>query len=131
MKFFKHEFGKSLLISIIPGLILPIVFFLLFGVSTSATNRDVLPPLDNAPEIIGCLGVLIFAFPGYLFFFLVVSLENSLQDNGFTIPIFDALPVSVQGTIVVISSFAVNLIFWALIVYIIRQFVNYRADDRH
>ena len=130
MKLFKQEFGKSLLISTIPGLILPVAFFFLFSVSTSATNRDIFPPLSNAPEIIGCLGVLVFAFPGYLFFFLVASSGNSLQDHGFTIPIFDALPVSVQGTIVVISSFAVNLIFWAFIVYIIRQFVNYRAEDK-
>ena len=66
MLFRKKELGISLLIAVIPGIILPVAFFFLFSISTSATNRDIFPPLDNAPEIIGCLGALIFAIPGYL-----------------------------------------------------------------
>ena len=130
MLFRKKELGISLLIAVIPGIILPVAFFFLFSISTSATNRDIFPPLDNAPEIIGCLGALIFAIPGYLTFFFLISILNGIHDYGLTIPIFDALPEATQGILIVIFCFLINLFFWTLAVSFFRQILKNRPVSR-
>ena len=126
----KKELGISLLIAVIPGIILPVAFFFLFSISTSATNRDIFPPLDNVPEIVGCLGVLIFAIPGYLTFILLVSLLNSAHDFGLLIPIFDAFPEATQGILIAIFCILMNLFFWTLAVSFFRQILKNRPVSR-
>ncbi len=122
-----QELGKSLLIGFIPGIVFPVMFFFLFSYSTTATNRDIFPPLDNPLEIIGCFGFLIFAIPGYAAFILIVSALNTLHEHGAVIPVFDSLSEGTQGAIIVILCFLINFVFWTFIVSIIRYMRNFSA----
>ena len=87
-----QELGKSLLIGFIPGVVLPVLFFFLFGKFTTATSRDIFPSLDRPLEIIGCFGFLIFAAPGYMIFISCAIVVNTLQEHGFIIPSLDFIP---------------------------------------
>ena len=112
MKF--RNFGISILFAIIPGVVLPLVFWNLFSSNTSATGRDILPALDNPLELTGCIGSLIFASSVFIIFGTLAAIFRSLHSYGLIIPIYDMLSSGMQSKFLLVIAFAINVLLWSL-----------------
>ncbi|MBT3322095.1 MAG: hypothetical protein HN392_07385 [Anaerolineae bacterium] len=114
------SFIKTFAIALIPSVIIPVFFIFLFGLNTTATGRDILPPLNNPLEIIGFLGFIVFSLPMLVFLVRSGKSIEMLHDARFSVPVFDALPKEVQGTMVFILAVSFNILFWIIPVSFIR-----------
>jgi len=119
-----QNFGKSLLIASIPGVVMPIAFFLLFSFNTTATRRDVLPSLNDPFEAVGCYGFIIFSIPILLTIICLIVLGNTMHDHGYVIPFFDSLTSKQQFDVIITVGFICNLVLWTVLISYWRQHKN-------
>ena len=122
-------FIKTFVIALIPSVVIPVFFIFLFGLNTTATGRDILPPLNNPLEIIGFLGFIIFSLPMWVFWVKSGKSIKMLHDAGLSVPVFDALPKEVQGTLVFILALSFNVLFWAILVSFVRWFIKQKDNQ--
>ena len=120
-----RNLGKSILIALVPGAVLPVIFFVLFSFNTAATRRDVLPGLDNPLEIIGFAGSVIFSAPIFLFFVSLAAIVNTIHEHGFIIPIYDSLSRETQSAIFLTFCLASNVLLWTIPVSFFRWIRKY------
>jgi hypothetical protein len=119
---------SNILIASIPGAVLPTLFFFLFKFNTTATNRDVLPPLNNPLEIIGCVGSIFSSIPIYLMLIVFSGIIWSLSEIGITIPIFDTLSSKAQFDSILIFCLICNVFLWTIPV---SNFRNRKRTQTH
>jgi hypothetical protein len=106
-------YGRLFLIALIPGVILPAGFFLLFAATTKATGRDIFPSLSSPGEVVGCFGFALTGFTLYAIMAEIGSLINSVHQAGLIIPLFDSLSANLQSMILIVAGFVGNsLVFF-------------------
>ena len=116
-----RDLGKSILVATIPGAVLPILFWNLFSLNTSATARDILPALDNPLEVIGFIGSLIFASPVFIIFVMLAAMIKSIHEYGLIVPIYDLLSPDVQSEFLLAIGLGIHVLLWSLPVALIRR----------
>jgi hypothetical protein len=114
-------FAKSVLIASIPGAVLPITFFLLFSLNTTATRRDVLPSLNDPLEAIGWCGSAIFSIPIFITIVGLNTMVINAHKQGFVIPIFDLLTPKTQSDLMIAIGLVFNVLLWAIPVSFLRR----------
>ena len=115
------SFGKSVLIASIPGAVLPIVFFLLFSLNTTATRRDVLPSLNDPSEAVGWYGSAIFSIPIFVIIVGLNTLVITAHEQGYIIPFFDLLAPQAQLSVMTTIGLVCNVLLWVLPVSFLRR----------
>ena len=113
--------GKSILVATIPGAILPILFWNLFSLNTSATAKDILPALDNPLELIGFIGSLIFVSPVFIIFVTLAAMIKSMHEYGWIVPVYDLLSPDVQSEFLMAIGLGINVLLWSVPVALIRR----------
>ena len=115
------NFGKSILIASIPGAVLPIVFFVLFSLNTTATRRDVLPSLDDPLEAVGWCGSAIFSIPIFITIVGLNTVVINAHEQGLVIPFFDLLSPKTQLNIMTTVGIVCNVLLWVIPVSLLRR----------
>ena len=111
------NFIKTFLLALIPSVVLPLAFMWLFSENTTATNRDIFPPLDNPLETIGYIGLILFSLPMWAMLGMFISLHNA----GFSIPFWASLPSDIQGTIIIALIVILNVLLWTIPISFFRR----------
>ncbi len=122
-----REVRESTLRALVPGAILPVVFFLLYSANSRTTARDILPDLNSPLAVIGCFGFVATFFPGFIA--LVFFFGGNQQTIAVTA--LGSLPSQTQLIIQIALSLIINTAFWTLPVLIFRRIRRYfsSSDD--
>jgi hypothetical protein len=108
-----QEIRASVLRALVPGAILPVVFFLLYSANSHTTARDILPDLNSPLAVIGCFGFVATFLPG----FIALALLFGGQQPAITGTAFGSL--SFIGQIAL--CLAINTALWTMPVLIFRR----------
>lgn len=103
--------------ALVPGTVLPVIFYLLYSANSHTTARDILPDLSSPLATISFLGLIATCFPGFIAFMIVTSIWGTFR------PVIAPylLPSQVLLILQIVSSLAINTAVWMLPVCILRR----------
>ncbi len=116
-----RNFGISLLIAAVPGIILPIFFGFIASSDMAGLGRDELPGMDHPLAVIGLIGLFISSIPALLVAFGLMLLVNNVFALGYSIPLFNSLAPGAQVISLFVIGYLVNVLVWFLPVAYIRH----------
>ncbi len=119
---------ETLFRALIPGAVLPVIFYLLYSANSHTTARDILPDLPSPLATISFLGLIATCFPGFIAMALITSIWGTFRQV--IAPYL--LPSQMLLIIQIVASLAINTALWMVPVVILRRIKQFfSAPEEH